>query len=717
MSDKALRRLAVSLFGLCAILTVATLAFTIVEFARGEVKIGTVDFLSGFIFLADGLVFAAVGTVIAQQQPRNTIGWLLLPVGVLWSLGLTLGIYADYGVNVAPGSVPAPALANALVDWTWVPAVGIMATFVPLLYPNGHLPSSRWRWLAWLSASVMVVLSLAFITDPHAFSDSSLDHVANPLAIDLPSWVRSVIEKVFVLFPLCMLASAVAAIGRYRRSNGIERLQMKWLVTAGAFFAAFFGGMLLLGTIPSVNNNATWTAVANFLLPITFMLFPLAIGAAVLRYRLYDIDVVISRSLVFGALASFITLVYVAVVVGIGHLFSSGNRPNLALSIAATAIVAVAFEPVRNRLQKFANRVVYGERATPYEVLSNFADRMGGAYDATELLPIMARTVGQGVDAVRTQVWLRRQDGLELAASWSSTEGPAPSRQVDRTSIESIECDRLTEVRDQGEVLGAIAVVKPAGKELTPVEDQLLETLAAQAGPVLRNVRLIEDLRSSRQRLVARQDDERRRLERNLHDGAQQSLVAVALMLRLLQPKVARENQRAGTSLEQAAAELGHAVEELRDLARGIYPAVLAERGLGAALASLAERSPIPAVVDDRTKARVSAEIERALYFITVEALTSSVEARASEVTIALEPSAGALTLSITDDGPPADDAVRGLALQRLLDRAAVVDAALTVDGVAAGLHLVCEVPVPEAASDVPGKQATVAAVPMGAGQ
>src|SRR3954449_11227304 len=194
-----------------------------------------------------------------------------------------------------------------------------------------------------------------------------------------------------------------------------------------------------------------WTPI-QVVTAIILTALPLAVGAAILRYRLYDIDVVISRSLVYGALATFITAVYVAVVVGLGHLIGAGDRPSLALSIAATAIVAVAFEPVRDRLQKLANRLVYGERATPYEVLSNFADRMGGAYDATQLLPLMARTVGQGVDAVRSQVWLRRQGGFELAATWTSSDNAATPLPASPT-LESIEADRITEVRDRGEIL------------------------------------------------------------------------------------------------------------------------------------------------------------------------------------------------------------------------------------------------------------------------
>ena len=714
IQDRTLRRSAGGLFAVCATLTLGTVAFGAVAVARHVAPGKSVDFFSGFIFLIDGLVFAAVGTLIVRRQPRNTIGWLLLAVGALWAVGLTLSVYADYGVNVQPGSVPAPALANALVVWTWVPAVGMMAIFIVLLFPDGHLPSPRWRWLARLSAGVMIVLSVGFMTDPHAFSDSSLEKVANPLAVQFPDWVRSVVEGIFVLFPLCMLAAAVAAIGRYRRSTGVERQQMKWLVTAGAFFASFFGLILLLGTLPAIHDNKTLTDSVNFFFPVTFVFFPLAIGAAVLRYHLYDIDVVISRSLVFGALATFITVVYVTVVVGIGRLVGAGDRPDLALSVAATALVAVAFEPVRDRLQRVANRLVYGERATPYEVLSTFADRVGGAYDATELLPVMARTVAQGVDADKAQVWLRREDGFVLAATWPvSPEGPWAPR-----TLEEVEGDRVTPVSDRGDLLGAVAVTNRSGRELTPVEDRLLDTLATQAGPVLRNVRLIADLRTSRQRLVATQDEERRRLERNLHDGAQQSLVAVALMMRLVQSRVAVENARVGATLDQAAQELGMAIEELRELARGIYPAVLAESGLGAALTSLAERSPVPVVVEDRLDRRLSPGVERALYFVAAEVIPGCARVRAGEVLLRLELTTELVTLLIDDDGPTGDDPARRLARQRLLDRTAVVDGTLTLsDGAATGLHLTCAIPLP---GDQPTQRVdhtAPTAVPQGAGQ
>jgi len=318
-----------------------------------------------------------------------------------------------------------------------------------------------------------------------------------------------------------------------------------------------------------------------------------AIGVAILRHRLYGIDVVINKALVFGTLAAFITAVYVGIVVGIGALAGRGDRPNLGLSILATAVVAVAFAPVRERVQRFANRVVYGARATPYEVLSDFATRMGGTYASAELLPQMARTVGEGVGAATVDVWLKLGTTLVREATWPPTTDPTPTP-LDITDDQPppIPADRVVPVRHHHELLGLISVHKPPNDPITPAEDKLLNDVASQTGLVLRNARLIEELRTSRQRLVTTQDTERRRLERNLHDGAQQSLVSVALILRMTRNRLTSQTpDRAAaditTALDQASTQLATAIDELRELARGIHPAILTERGLGPAITAL----------------------------------------------------------------------------------------------------------------------------------
>src|SRR5205807_3360092 len=254
---------------------------------------------------------------------------------------------------------------------------------------------------------------------------------------------------------------------------------------------------------------------------------------------LYDIDLFLSRALVYGTLAAFITAVYVGIAVGVGALVGGGGRPNLGLSILATAIVAIGFQPVRERVQRFANRLVYGQRATPYEVLSQFSGRVAETYAADQVLPRMARVLQEGTGAESATVWLRSGGLLRPAASYPELANGLLPLEVTGERLPAIpSSDHAVAVEHQGELLGALSVAKRRGEALTPMEEKLVDDLAHQAGLVLRNVGLtsellqrLEELRVSRQRLVRAQDQERRRLERNLHDGAQQHLVALKVKL------------------------------------------------------------------------------------------------------------------------------------------------------------------------------------------
>ena len=295
---------------------------------------------------------------------------------------------------------------------------------------------------------------------------------------------------------------------------------------------------------------------------ITFIvlvpLVPVESGIAIMKHRLYDIDVVISKTIVYGSLAAFITAVYVLVVVGLGSLGSgslhAGPRPNLGLSILATAVVAVAFQPVRERVQHLANRLVFGKRATPYEALSDFAGRMGGAYAADDVLPRMARVLAEGTGAGDAVVWLK--DGAELVAG---AAGPlTPDRRRGRACATAKSpaiggSDRVALVSYQGETLGALSVSKRPGENLTPVEGKLMSDLAGQAGLVLRNIGLTQqlqakltELQASRRRIVAAADDQRRRIERDIHDGAQQQLLAIAAKLAAAESVAGQDEERDG---------------------------------------------------------------------------------------------------------------------------------------------------------------------------
>ena len=361
--------------------------------------------------------FPVVGFLITSRQPSNGIGWLLLGIGLCWALrGFFFDGYLPWTLTAHPGSLPAPDVVGALSFPLWVPGIGLMGTFLVLLFPDGHLPSPRWRPVAWVSAVTLAGLYVLGLVRPGPVEQAPVPDLRNPFAIDALTSVLPVLDALLLALPLCILACAAALVLRFKGSRGVERLQMKWLAAAGAFLAAGYLVLMLASAYAAVTHAGPTPPWFDFLVEVyfvvSFSLMPVSVGVAVLKHRLYDIDVVINKALVFGVLAAFITAVYVAIVVGVGSLVGRGDEPNLALSIAATAVVAVAFQPVRDRVQRFANRLVYGSRATPYEVLSNFADRVGGSYDAAELLPMMARTVAQGVGAARVDVWLSIGSGL-----------------------------------------------------------------------------------------------------------------------------------------------------------------------------------------------------------------------------------------------------------------------------------------------------------------
>jgi signal transduction histidine kinase len=319
----------------------------------------------------------------------------------------------------------------------------------------------------------------------------------------------------------------------------------------------------------------------------------------------------------------------------------------------------VAFQPARQWAGRLANRVVYGRRATPYQVLSDFARRIGGAYADQDVLPQMAQIVAAGTGAERVIVWLRVDDelrpevsdgGLRPEAWPGGGPGMAPLP-VDGQAMPPLpDADMSVPVVHQGELLGAISVKMPKDEPLRPAGEQLVADVASQAGLVLSNVGLIEDLRASRQRLVAAQDETRRRLERNIHDGAQQDLVALAIKLRLAETTVNEEPAR--LMLGELQADAAGALQNLRDLARGIYPPLLADLGLVAALNAQASKSPVPVAVDADEIGRFGQDTEAAVYFCCLEALQNIAKyAHATQARIRLQAQNGTLRFTVSDDG------------------------------------------------------------------
>ena len=459
------------------------------------------------------------------------------------------------------------------------------------------------------------------------------------------------------------------------------RHQIKWVAAAALFLTVV---LILFNLLPSAVFGDPGPLIAGtvaLVVSVAALGVPTAIGVAVLKYRLYDIDVIIGRTLVYGVLAALITAVYIGIAVGVGTLVGSGGQPNLWLSIVATIIVAVGFQPVRERVQKIANRLVYGNRATPYEVLTEFSDQVAEAYAADEVLPRMARVLQEATGAQSATVWLKGPAILRPAATHPdvATSPPVPLSMSGSSLPDIPGATTSVPVEHQGRLLGALSVVKRRGDPVTPTEQKLIDDLAHQAGLVLRNVGLaaelrnrLDELRRSRQRLVRAQDEERRRLERNLHDGAQQHIVALKVKLGLAQMLAATSPEKARLTVVQLKADADEALETLRDLARGIYPPLLADKGLVAALESQARKATVPVRVDGEGVERYAQDVEATVYFCVLEALQNVQKyAKASRVVVRLRGQEGGLTFDVEDDGTGFDTATvtRGAGLINMVDR------------------------------------------------
>jgi len=306
-----------------------------------------------------------------------------------------------------------------------------------------------------------------------------------------------------------------------------------------------------------------------------------------------------------------------------------------------------------------------------------------------DVLPQMATILGEGTGAREARVWLRIGHELRPAAAWGEggeSEPPLPLPNSDLPEIAG--ASKVAAVRHQDELLGALAVTKPPNEPLTAAEDKLVADLAAQAGLVLHNVRLteelrasLEDLRASRQRLVAAQDQERRRIERNIHDGAQQQLVALAVKLRLAQGLVG-DPERERATLEQLQTEATDALENLRDLARGIYPPLLADQGLAAALSAQARKASFPVEVSSNGLGRYPQDVEAAVYFCCLEAIQNAAKyADARRLVIRLAGDDRHIEFGVADDGVGFDvaSAAPGSGLTNMQDRISALGGRLTV--------------------------------------
>jgi signal transduction histidine kinase len=614
----------------------------------------------GFVlYMATYLCPAPVGALIISRRPRHPIGWIMLAIGLVSALqGL-------FGESARQLYAPKPELGAAFFFMSnWLSRVVlVLYGILLLLFPDGRLPSRRWRPVVMVGVVAMTASSALDVVTPGPLADyAMLTPPQNPFGIPLPDLAGHIVGLTFFigLFGFLLL-SIVSVVLRFRRAEPELRLQLKWFALAGSVLVATFVGANVFtngGWPPPSVGAAELIAAASV---------AVAIAIAILRHRLFDIDLVISRTVAYGALAGVIAAFYIAVVAGVGSLLASGSESRLFLAIVATAFVAVAFQPLRARLERLANRLVYGVRAVPYEVLADFTTRLDGRDNSLQLLPVMARMLAQGTGSDAATVWLH-ENGREVpASSFPEHQHVAPDTAT-----------RSVLLQHAGANLGRLTVARRSGEALSPTEERLMDGLASQAGLVLHSAglqdelsRRMVELRQSRHRLVAAQDEARRRLERDLHDGAQQNLVSLRMKLGLAASLARDKPGSLEPLLQEMQSELGDALDSLRNLARGVYPPLLEAEGLKSALRARARQVPISIDVQCGPE-RYPRELEGAVYFCCSEALQNLTKhSRATRGSVRMWCEDGRLCFEVRDNGRGLDpaSAKSGGGLQNIRDR------------------------------------------------
>jgi hypothetical protein len=415
MSARAAAWLAWSLATLCAVMFVAVGVFDVLVQSPGNSNIlGTISEAVSFVLF---LAFPIVGALVASRRPQNPIGWICLASGLLWMLLAVTDSYSIYGV-ARPGSVPFPVAVGTIGNqWLWVPTVGLLGIYLILLFPDGRLPSKRWRPLAWLSAVMIVLLSITEGLAPGPLENQG--GVRNPFGLEALPWLVHVSYIILPLLPLCILASAVSMVLRFRRSRGEVRQQIKWV----AFVASFSGLLYLIAMISqlmfvlnisesgsSIPRFPWWAEVLFSMAVLGFAGVPVAIGFAVLKYRLYDIDVVINRTLVYGSLTAMLVALYFGSVAAtqtiLRALTGQTEQPQLAVVIS-TLVIAALFNPLRRRIQSFIERRFYRRKYDARKTLEAFSARLREETDLETLNSDLADVIRETMQPAHVSLWLR----------------------------------------------------------------------------------------------------------------------------------------------------------------------------------------------------------------------------------------------------------------------------------------------------------------------
>lgn len=630
--------------------------------------------IGGAAFLVLAMTFATVGLLVVLRVPGNRIGWIFCVTGLLICVNGLTWRYADVGLHTdrhLPGATVA-AVVNSVIGEQ---IAGWIALSL-LLFPDGRLPTRRW-WPALVTLwAGMALLVMAGTLTPGAYDDP-FAAVSNPLGIPGARPALDAGDVVGWLLVLGGIASGSAAlVVRLRRARGVERQQLKVVVALGSCAATIAGLCMATWLVWPHGGLPARMAVLGF----CFAAFPVAAGFAILRRGLYGIDVAINRTLVYGSVTAVLAVVFAATTLLLGTAVGRGSAWATA---GATLVVAVAFRPLRERVQDAVDRRYNRARYDGLRRMAAFLDDLRAGRAAPEDVEQLLRE-------------LLSDPRLELLFFLPESELYVTAQGAPAAEDADDDRERVPIERD-GQPL-AVVLHRHAGGD----QPALLQRFVEAGGLAIEIARLRVELRrqlaeveASRARIVTAAHEERGRIERDLHDGAQQRLVTIGLTLRHAQHELASPApERAGTTLDAAVAEIAGVIDGLRELARGLPPAQL-DRGLAEAFRELGRRAA-PLHVDVRAPPeRFPRDVEAAAYFIGCEGLTNAVKhARASKVTLSAQRDNGTLVVAVSDDGIGGAAPAPGSGLTGLVDRVAALGGSVRLDSAAgAGTTLTVELP------------------------
>ncbi len=635
----------------------------------GAVVLGVLDGVSPFskshlLFVA---TCAVAGALVIGSRPANALGWALAAGALSFALLEFCGEYAIAGTG------PAARLAGWPETWLWVPA-NLGLALIPLLFPDGRRPARHWWWLLGpLAATALAAAVLGALRPGPSDQVRPGTDVVNPFGVAglLPA-ADAVGAAFTVLAGVAFIAGGGAVLWRARRADDVRRHQLKWVAWAAGIAAVVVVGRLIAG-LTDADPGSPWPRADLFWETagaVALSLLPAALTVAVLRHRLYDIDVLITRTLLYGTLSACLLGGYALIAGYLGALL--GRSTSLSVSAPAAAAVAVAFAPLRDRIQRGITVLMHGRREEPYAVLARLGRRLDEAVAPAAVLPVIAETVAETLRASWVVVTVA---GAPATAIGTAPPGAMPAE---------------LPLTWQGAAVGTLSIwPRPAFTEA------VLADLARQVGAAVHSARLADDLQRSRERLVMAREEERRRLRRDLHDGLGPTLAALTMRAEAAQDA---GPDAAPRLLAKVVDDAEAAVRDVRRLVDGLRPAALDSLGLVGALAAhlagLPAGAPVVRLIAPDALPALPAATEVAAYRIAVEAVTNICRhAGAAYATVELSVDGDRLVVLVGDDGRGADGVPPGVGLTSMRERADELGGSLTVETGPAGTRVRAALP------------------------